>query len=57
MEFSDEEKEFISLCIYMASREGFYLTDDDMDVEELGRVVLTKLGFDKETIEDYMRSY
>lgn len=57
MEFSDIEKEFISLCIYMACKEGFYMLDKDMDEDTAGRSVLKKLSFDEKTIDEYMAGY
>lgn len=57
MEFSGEEREFISLCIYMACKEGFYMLNKDMDEDTIGRSVLKKLGFDEKTIDEYMAGY
>lgn len=57
LNFSDTEKKFISLCIYMACKEGFYMLDKDMDEDTVGRSILKKLGFEEKTIDEYMAGY
>lgn len=57
MNFTNEEIYFIEQCIYMASREGFYLLERGFDTESVGRSILKKLNFDEKTIEECMRGY
>ena len=56
-EFTQKEIDFVVQCVYMSSREGFYLIDDGVDVDNVGMSVLNKLGLDKEVAEEYMKGY
>lgn len=57
VELNKNEIDFITQCIYMAAREGFYLldwNDSRYNYEDIGFNVLKKLGLDDNTANDYM---
>lgn len=58
IKLTEDEANFITECVYMASREGFYsITHNWEKTEEVGHSVLEKLGFDKKTAKEYMDGY
>lgn len=55
IKLTEEEVSFITECVYMASREGFYSIMHNWEkTEKVGHSVLEKLGFDKKTIKEYI---
>lgn len=60
VELNKNEIDFISQCVFMAAREGFYSLDwngSEYNYEEVGRSVLHKLGLDDKIANDYMNGF
>ncbi len=60
VKLNENEVDFITQCIYMAAKEGFYSLDwnkASYNHEEVGQNVLRKLGLDEKTTNDYMSGF